>query len=346
MLWQVVGAVFLVGSTLAQAGAQADPAEARLAEDPPAGMKPQPIPAIQILPLPYDQVSVELSNRDRRRGAAAPAGQEITRYHFGQQLRRPFLYPLSFPSSASLTRMGHPHDANGHSHHNSLWISHHDVNGVGFWNDQSKGLIQHKRVSRFEDANDLALIEVENQWVDEAGKKIMDETRAMRFLRRQHPSEWILIIDLDLKPGADAKEGVTFGKTPFGIVGIRMAKTIGVHDGGGRILNSEGAINEPEVHWKPARWVDYSGPWGAGFAGITLFNHPQNPSHPTHFHVRDDGWMGACLNYEDALKIEPGKSLKLRYGFWIHSGAPDKTAIDRAGDEFLKVGDVPAKIKK
>lgn len=339
MLMHVVGAILLAGGTVGQIADQAVGEQPKL---PTA----KPIPALEIIPLPYDQVSVELSNRDRTRGPTAPAGKEITRYHFGKDLRRPFLFPLALPGSASLTRMGHPRDPVGHSHHNSLWISHHDVNGIGFWNDQSKGLIVHKRVTRYEDADDLALIEVENHWVDETGKKIMEEIRAMRFLRRQNPSEWILVIDLDLKPGQDAKEGVSFGKTPFGITGIRMAKTIGVHDGGGRILNSEGAVNEAEVHWKKARWVDYSGPFGSSNAGITLFNHPGNPSHPTHFHVRDDGWMGACLNYEDALKIEPGKSLKLRYGFWVHGGLPEAREIERACDEFLKVGDVPAKTKK
>jgi hypothetical protein len=50
------------------------------------------------------------------------------------------------------------------------------------------------------------------------------------------------------------------GKTPFGFIGVRMAKTIGVHDGGGTILNSEGALDEKEVFWKHAKWAVYSGP--------------------------------------------------------------------------------------
>src|SRR5690348_16421423 len=74
----------------------------------------KPIPAMQVLPLPYDQASVERQ------------GQEIARYHFGATLRRPYVYPLVGPTGKSLTRMGHPRDPQGHSHHNSLWISHHD----------------------------------------------------------------------------------------------------------------------------------------------------------------------------------------------------------------------------
>src|SRR5260221_8028425 len=81
------------------------------------------VPRMQVLRLPEDQASVECD------------GREITRYYFAKDLYRPFLYPLVGPSGKSLTRMGHPRDPNTHSHHNSVWVSHHDVNGVGFWND-------------------------------------------------------------------------------------------------------------------------------------------------------------------------------------------------------------------
>ncbi|WP_425617229.1 PmoA family protein [Anatilimnocola sp. NA78] len=298
---------------------------------------PKPVPAMQVLPLPAGQAAVEWN------------GQEISRYYFGSDNRRTFLYPLIGPSGKSHIRMGHPRDPNGHSHHNGLWISHHDVNGVGFWNDaaSSKGRIVHKRVSRYEDSDNEALIEAENNWVDEAGKKILDETRAMRFIPSAKPGEWLLVIDLLLKPGADAKEGVTFGKTPFGITGIRMAKTIGVHDGGGRVLNSEGGVNEAGVFWKQAKWVDYSGPLTKSKSGgVTLFDHPKNPSHPSHFHVRDDGWMGACISYEAPRTIAVGESLQLRYGFWIHGGTPNADAINDQFVAFTKIGDVPPLPKK
>src|SRR6185436_11362700 len=129
----------------------------------------RPVPRMQVLPLPEEQASV-LCDR-----------HEISRYYFGHDLRRPFLFPLIGPSGQSLTRMGHPHDPNTHSHHNSLWVSHHDVGGVAFWNDSktSTGRIVHQKVIRYEDADNEALIEVQNAWIDEAsqGKKLLDEQR-------------------------------------------------------------------------------------------------------------------------------------------------------------------------
>src|SRR5262245_21066624 len=288
----------------------------------------RPVPRMQVLPLPGDQASVE-------RG-----GQEIARYYFGKDLHRPFLYPLIGPSGKSLTRMGHPRDPNGHSHHNSAWISHHDVNGVGFWNDAktSEGRIVHQRVVRYEDADDDALIEVQNAWVDGAGtgKTLLQEQRTMRF-RPQADGQWLLVLDITL---AAPQQPATLGKTNFGPIGVRMAKTVGVHDGGGTIRNSEGAVNEPQVHEKPARWVDYSGPiTPTAREGITLFDHPKNPTHPTVFHVRDDGWMGAALNFAAPRTIEPGQPLHLRYGLWVHAGVPTAATIDEQFAAFTKIGD-------
>jgi hypothetical protein len=294
----------------------------------------KPVPRMQVLPLPGDEASVD---RD---------GQEIARYYFGKDLYRPFLYPIVGPSGKSLTRMGHPHDPNTHSHHNSVWASHHDVGGVGFWNDakSSEGRIVHQQVLRYEDSDEESLIEVQNAWVDGAGrgKVLLEEQRAMRF-RPQGDGQWLLVLDLALSA---PKQPVTLGKTNFGFVGVRMAKTIGVHDGGGMIRNSEGAINERQVHEKPARWVDHSGPISpTAREGITLLDHPQNPNHPTVFHVRDDGWMGAAFNFAAPYTIEPGRPLKLRYGLWVHAGVPTAAAIDQQFAGFVKVGDVVAGAK-
>ena len=117
-----------------------------------------------------------------------------------------------------------------------------------------------------------------------------------------------------------------------------MAKTIGVHDGGGTIRNSHGRRDEKEVFWKRAKWVDYSGPVAPQtIEGITLMDHPGNVNHPTHFHVRNDGWMGASLTLENKITIEKGRPLSLRYGLWIHRGAPSASQLESQFASFAKL---------
>jgi len=289
----------------------------------------KPFPAVQVIPLPYDQASFQY------------CGRELTRYHFGWQLHRPFLFPVVGPPGCSYTRMGHPHDPVGHSHHNSVWISHHDVAGISFWADSGEGRIVHLRVDRYEDGPASAWMLVQNAWQDSKGKTLMLERRRMEV----HPlddRQWLLTIDLQFE--APDKTPVTLGQTPFGVIGVRMAKTIGVNDGGGRILNSEGQLNEAEVFRKPARWVDYSGPVSPQHTGgITLMDHPSNPGHPPPFHVRNDGWMGACLTLHGPLTIEPNKPLRLRYRLWIHAGAPNRSTIDSEWRRFSQT-ELPAMV--
>lgn len=274
---------------------------------------------MQAIPLPNHEISFQ---RD---------GDEIARYHFGPDLRRPFVFPVIGLSGRSLTRMGHPHDPESHSHHNSIWISHNDVNGISFWDDRAKGRIVHRRILRFDDGPDAAAILTESAWI--ASNNVLLVEHRLTRTEMLTNKEWLLTIDLELQP---AGRDVTFGKTPFGLIGVRMAKTIGVNDGGGRILNSEGAINEPAVLWKKARWVDYSGPITAkATEGVTLMDHPSNPNHPATFHVRNDGWMGASLTFDAPLTISTNSPLKLKYACYIHA-RPSTNAIWRVFNDFCK----------
>jgi len=284
---------------------------------------PKPIPRLAVVPMPYHQASFQ---RD---------GVEITRYYFGQGLNRPYLFPVIGPSGRSLTRMGHPRDPESHSHHNSVWISHTDVNGVDFWSDGGKGKIRHKRIVKYEDGGESSSIVTENEWVTAEGGRLLDETRQVTVLLLEG-KEWLMVIDVELKV---VDKPVTLGKTPFGMIGVRMAKTIGVNDGGGRIRNSEGGVNEKEIFWKQARWVDYSGAiTDNAIEGVTLFDHPKNVNFPSFFHVRNDGWMGASLTFDGPRTIEADKPLRLRYGLYVHGEMKPIDAIEAQWKKFCELG--------
>lgn len=268
-------------------------------------------------------------------------GREVTKLHFGPEHRRIFLYPVYAGRDISLTRIGHPHDPWGHSHHNSVWMSHFQVEGVDFWGDRGPkvGRIEVASLPReaFQDSDQSASATLHLQWRSETDRVVLlKETRKVSVHPLPNANSWLLVVDSLFTAPKDSP--ATLGATPFGMAAVRMAKSIGVHDGGGRILNSEGQRNEKEVFRKPASWVDYSGRItneATGFGGITLLNHPKNPSHPTPFHVRDDGWMGACLNMDSEIVVSADKPLKLRYGYWVHDGIPVKPAIEMTANSFF-----------
>jgi Family of unknown function (DUF6807) len=280
--------------------------------------EPKPVPKMQAIPLPDDEVSFQ---RD---------GEELARFHFAKSQRRPFIYPINGPSGRSLTRMGHPHDPVSHSHHNSVWISHQSVGGVNFWEDRG-GRIEHLRVLRFTDSDEQASVETENAWLNPEGKPVLHDKRRITVGSLGN-REWILLLDLQLEARTN---DVPIGQSAFGLLGVRMAKTIGVHDGGGTIRNSEGGVNEEGCFRKPARWLDYSGAiTGNATEGIALFDHPQNSNHPVPFHCRNDGWMGAALTFPGEIVVKANEPLRLRYGLYVHSGQPESAIIQEQWKTF------------
>lgn len=298
----------------------------------------KPVPLMQVLPLPHSMSSFQL---DR---------QELTMAHYDAADFRPFWYPIMTSQGVSLVRMGHPHDPVTHSHHNGVWISHNDVNGIDFWGDHAKvqGRIVTQRVDRYEDADDSAFMQMTNHWVRAADNEVqLIETRRSEVRPLDGHKSWLMLIDLEF--AAPKGKTSTFGPTFFGLVGVRMAKTIGVHDGGGRIMNSEGQLNEAEVFRKPAHWCDYSGRItnaADGFAGITLLDHPSNPQHGKAFHVRDDGWMCACTSPETPIEVTDTAKLRLRYGLWVHDGLATQDQCQAQWQSFAQMPLADLELKK
>jgi hypothetical protein len=231
------------------------------------------------------------------------------------------------------------------------------VEGVDFWSDHRFGVIEHQRVLKYGDGDDESSILALNHWIvtgtgkDKEGKpqtaRVLLLERRRITLRPLADGESFILVDLQFE--VPAKEPVTFNQNGFGLIGVRMAKSLGIRDGGGSIRNSEGQVDEQGDNGcfrKPAKWCDYSGRiTNDAIEGITLMDHPSNVNHPSPFHVRGDGWMGACLTLEKAVTVTPDQPLRVRYGLYLHRGAPSREAIDARWKAFAKeeVKELPAK---
>ncbi|MEO1979356.1 MAG: PmoA family protein [Fuerstiella sp.] len=267
----------------------------------------------EILPLPGHQISFAID------------GIEKLRWHFDDQYPRPFFYPFNGPSGVSLTRMGHP-GAQNHDHHRSVWFAHHKLNGVDFWSDNTKARVRQKHWYRYRDGNEEAVMASLLGWFDEDETEVMEQD-VIAALRPMGAGEHALELQITMRP-PQGVETVTLDKTNFGLLAVRVSRTLSVYFGGGQLTNSEGLVGEPSIFGKRARWMDYSGPVVVGTAetrhlvreGITYFDHPQNPHYPTYWHVREDGWMGASFGMQQEWTIDRQNPLVLRYLLHAHVG--------------------------
>lgn len=276
-----------------------------------------PVPRCTLLPLPDHQVSFRVD------------GAERLRWHYGPQYPRPFFYPLLGPTSGeSLTRMGHP-GAPDHDHHRSIWFAHNQVSGVNFWSDSTPTRIRQKQWLAYQDGEDAAIAAVRLGWYDGHDPRELLEQDLFAAILPGPDRETFVEVQTAFRPTAAMLE---FGKTNFGFFAVRVARAISAHFGGGALTNSGGAVGEPAIFGKPAAWVDYSGEQAGGHReGVTYFDHPTNPGHPSAWHVREDGWMAASACFGGPRTTTRNDPLTLRYLLHAHRGPLD---TKRAAEAF------------
>jgi hypothetical protein len=258
-------------------------------------------------------------------------GRRVTSYHYGPDLARAFLYPLIGPDGEPVTRgfpmLDLPDERKDHPHHRSVWVAHGDVNGVDDWSEgPGHGRIVHRSFLAVTSGPVLGEIAEVNDWVSSTGESVLREER--RWTIFGLPDDLRII---DLQSTYHASYGaVTFGDTKEGgLLSVRVATSMDAR-GDGQIENAVGSIGEKETWGKRAHWCDYAGPVKGRWVGITIMDHPDNPLHPTYWHVRDYGLMTANpfgLSYYRPGRgecgdwtIPAGEQRTFYYRLYVHRG--------------------------
>ena len=286
---------------------------------------PYAFPKCQIIPLPDDQVSLQVD------------GKERVRWHFDPKYPRPFFFPFNGPSGETLTRMGHP-GAQNHDHHRSVWWAHAKVDGENFWADTSKARIRQKMWLAYADSDEEATMATSAGWYSSEGKEILEQ-ELVASVKPGPKGETFLELQSTFTP---IGQQVALEQSNFGFLAVRMAKGIATYWGEGEITSSEGVKGESQIFGQSAAWMDYSGAVPRSekgkrvtvTEGITYFDHENNPSYPSHWHVREDGWMGASLCRHEAIVIKKEKPLRVRYLLHAHNGAADPAIANRLAEIF------------
>ncbi len=264
-------------------------------------------------------------------------GKLFTEYCF-KDVPRPYFYPVIGPTGEPIIRhwpMKEGKDeAQDHVHHRSLWFTHGEINGHDFWGEGGKsGKIVHDKFLKVTYGRDMGVIQANNKYVARDGQVICTDTRTHRFYNR--PDGQIMDFEITIH----ASQGkVVMGDTKEGSMAIRLAPTMRLKGkvGKGHILNSEGQ-RDGQTWGKRAAWCDYYGPVKDQIVGVAIFDHPQNPKHPTWWHVRDYGLFAAnpfgVHNFENKPKgvgditIGAGESLTFKYRFYFHKGDTNQAKV-------------------
>ncbi len=272
-------------------------------------------------------------------------GKPFATFNFGVDANKPFLAPIRSASGKIITRgfpmENIPGESRDHLHHRGLWFSYDDVNGVKFWeNDPSytkpnigKIVVKHAGLKQGKKSSTLT---AQMEWRDPKGKVLLVEDRDMIFYN--DPA----LRTIDFHISLTAAEDVTFGDTKEGAFAIRLADAF-TERRGLKILDADGRTRMVNVWGKRSNWVDYSAELDGEKLGVAMFDHPQNPHHPTYWHARDYGLF--ALNPfgqqafdpkqpEAELKLPAGQKITFIWRVIIHPGDAETAHIADLYKEF------------
>ena len=272
-------------------------------------------------------------------------GKPFTTFHYGALNGKPFLAPLRSASGKIVTRHFPmelvPGESRDHVHHTGLWFSYDDVNGIKFWeNDPSYKHTNMGRIvvrsAEWKDGDRAGTLTAIMDWRDPGGKTLLVENREMVFY--SDPKLRTIDFRITLTPAVD----VMLGDTKEGAFAIRLADNF-TEKKGAKIVNADGAVTMAKVWGKRSNWVDYTAEVEGERLGVAMFDHPQNPRHPTYWHARDYGLF--ALNpfgqsafdpnqQESHWKLPASQKVVFRWRVVIHPGDAETGRVANLYKEY------------
>jgi hypothetical protein len=316
---------------------------------------------------PLSFAGVELT-QDADKVTVKIDGKLFTEYHF-TNCRRPYCYPVIGPTGGAMTRHWPLEDdlateEKDHPHHKGLWYGHRVVDGADFWGESLNPKEPNSKIGKMipdgsvevKSGEDSGFLTAKYNWIIDGQTDLTcSDQRTVTFRKGADGP----LIDYDVTITAPPNKEVVFGDDKDGTMSIRVPESMRVdkpkakgektaQKGDGHIVTSEGK-KDAEAWGTRGNWCDYWGPVEGKTAGVAIFDNPNNPRHPTWWHVRTYGLFSANPfgqaqfeklpdKHAGNFKIEAGKSVTFRYRFYFHAGDTDEAKVaDHYRDYTAKV---------
>jgi len=277
-----------------------------------------------------DDSSVALLNRGKvvwRHEHSRKTGKPTMRIGLldGTELTRPWPFPADYSKR-------------DHVWHKGLWWSWKGINGINFWEENQRGT-DPNAVSVTCNDDGSARIEMTVSYHLPDAAPLAIEGRVVEVSAPDESGSYLIRWRATFTPGGCDK--VVFNRNHYGGLAMRFAgEFAGDPDkdpNAWRFIQS----TEPAVDGKkPAghRWVAYAGTAQNGKpACVAMFDHPDNPRYPTRWALRTRyPYLNPCFIANGDYALNAGQSLTLKYGIWVHAGAADAEAIEKAWKSYAE----------
>ncbi len=269
----------------------------------------------------------------------------IWRLNFAKDQAKVFFDPLGTVDGRTLTWNAPP----DHAWHYGLWFSWKTINGVNYWEldktGEPEGITELQSVKTTHDDQDGANVVLTFRYhpANET-KSVMNETVTLKIEPPRADGSY----RIDWRQRSTAQVDVELNRTPppgrpggLGHGGYGGLSYRGARDLAEVVITDSQGRTDMEVHRQTARWLDASGTVDGEPAGVTIFDHPANPRHPTPWFIVQSQlnhgpfwYTNPALLCWEPMHLAAGETLELRYRILVHEGLVDQTKMDTEWKQF------------
>jgi hypothetical protein len=222
------------------------------------------------------------------------------------------------------------------SHHSSLFFSCDKVNGSNYWQslrNLATGQIRTEKVEILENGPQQVVLQSSHIWQHpQKEADFLDQRRVV--LSAPSPTLRQLDFEIVLEPLRD----VRIDRNNHSQFAARMAPDLAV-DGGGHLVNAEGAINQANTFGVPSGWMAAYGQRDAGIEGLAIFTHPDNhgQDYTAPWFTRDYGFFSPTpMQWLPGgyIIFPKGEPITFRYRVLIFAGDHEQAELARHYTEY------------
>jgi hypothetical protein len=276
--------------------------------------------------------------------------QVVWQLNFSKEQDKPFFHPIRIKGNDLTYKR--PAD---HPWHRGLWFSWKKINNVNYWEEDPKkgysvGRSKIIKVKTDTRKNYSAAIYIDLAYAPEGKDKLLSEKRTLYISSPDKDGNFTI----DWKLHFTAKDSLLiFDRTPplkhggevwggYGGLGFRGAETLKDH-----IYTTSTGWTTKKDHTgeaEDAYWMDMSAiidNQTMTEGGITIFDHPDNPRHPSPWYVwfktGHNSFFTPAILYNGPLQLKPHSSMVLKYRVYVHADKLDTQKTNEMYNHYIKM---------
>jgi hypothetical protein len=142
-----------------------------------------------------------------------------------------------------------------------------------------------------------------------------------------------IALELNIRFSAGEQDEVELGLTRESLVHLNLNNNL-FPDGGGHMRNGLGDLDERAINGRRAPWFGCVGVIDSETVGLALIDHPDNPTHPPTWRIRNDGSVSLSPFETCSITLMSNESVTLRFRLQTHAGYVDDGWTNARAAEF------------